>query len=179
MKIQHISLFLLVLISAACSTPDKGVVPEFDQAKFEPLYRAGKSIQAATSIGTNYQRMGELLQNFATEVLIAKDKTKSDKERLLVARYEEAQQIYQDSLTLWKVQIDSSQYEWLKGYLYCSGEVAVIADRYKLQKEEKDLAGVGKKLSMIHSTSIQVLWQQSELKLQEGNKIYNSEINKK
>lgn len=179
MKIQYFPLILLVVVSAACSKQKEMTGPQFDHAKFEPVYRAAKSIQAATSVGLNYQKTGELLQNFATEILIAKDKTESDGERLLVARYEEALPIFKHSLALWKEQIDSSKYEWLKGYLSCEGDVAVIADKYKLKKEEKDLAGVGKKLSVIPASSVQVLWLQADLKLQEGNKIYNAKIDQK
>ncbi|MBZ5500144.1 MAG: hypothetical protein LAP85_27430 [Acidobacteriia bacterium] len=179
MKLQYFPLILLVLISAACFRPKETTGAQVDHAKFEPVYRAAKSIQAAISVGLNYQKMGELLQNFATEILIAKDKAESDMERLLVARYGEALPIFKDSLALWNEQIDSSKYEWLKGYLVCEGDVAVIAGKYKLQKEEKDLAGVGRKLPVIPVSSVQALWLQADLKLQEGNKIYNAKIGQK
>ena len=143
--------------------------PQIDRAKFEPVYRSAKGVEVSIiQVGLNYARMGELIQGFATEISIAEDRTETNAERLLVARYDEALTIPRDSATLWKDQIELSKFEWLKGYLPCEvGEIEIIADKYRLQKEEEDLAKIGPKQWFIRSDSIQTLWTLAEAKIQE------------
>lgn len=77
------------------------------QAKFEPMYRASKTVQAATGVGVSYQQLGELLQRFATEVSIAADRSETPEEKALVAANLAALETYKDSHAVWNSTIQS------------------------------------------------------------------------
>lgn len=79
-------------MSTAVSTQQtqKGTAPTINQAKFAGLYKTGKAIQAATKVGVNKIRFGQLLQEFATELEIAKDVVKTPREKEVFSQYETA-----------------------------------------------------------------------------------------
>ena len=70
-------------------------------ATFEPVYRAGKTIQGATEAGVSLLKFTELMQAFATELGIAKDHELNASDRQLLAIYRESFEAYQDSRALW------------------------------------------------------------------------------
>src|SRR5688572_29723901 len=70
--------------------------------RFGPLHRAARSIDGAIAVGVSYVRFGELLQVFATELLLATDRAANDADRALVAAYSEALDAYKDSAAVWK-----------------------------------------------------------------------------
>jgi len=96
--------------------------PALDKSKFEGVYHAAKTIEGATSIGVNYQKFIEVLQNLSTEISIVKDRVANEKEVELLIIYNIAQLRYQLSLALWKTKIQDSGslYERL-GYI-CIGK---------------------------------------------------------
>ena len=77
--------------------------PKVNKEKFKDMYRATKAIQGATMAGVNYIKFGELLQNFATELLIIKDNIETDKERLIFYKYDNIYNTYKDSYEFWRV----------------------------------------------------------------------------
>ena len=79
-----------------------------EQLKFEPLYRAGKAIEGATAVGVGFVKFSELTQAFTTELLVAKDRAATDKERQIVALYATAAQAFVDSLTIWRANIQTA-----------------------------------------------------------------------
>ena len=97
-------LMFLSLYWLSCSQ----IAPTIDQTKFETVNRAAKTIEASTQIGVAYQKFVDLLQGFATEILITKDKPLNPRERELLQLYEEALDAYNDSLKLWKTMSNSS-----------------------------------------------------------------------
>lgn len=81
---------------------------KINQKNFEKLYQSAKAIEGSVSVGVNFQKFGELLQNFATEISIAHDKGKSEEEKELLKIYLEVLDMYQDSHRLWNSKISLS-----------------------------------------------------------------------
>jgi hypothetical protein len=93
----HIALAVVAIVGALGCRIDR-----VDQDRFEPLYRAGKAIGGSTAVGVNQMRFSELLQNLATEVLVASDRAQTDSEKRMTAAYAEAMEIYRQSLEVWR-----------------------------------------------------------------------------
>lgn len=145
-----------------------------DQKKFEALYRAAKTIQASQTVGVNYQKFGDLMQAFATEISIAKDKASSPKEERLISAYAGALFTLHDSGALWKEQIDDARYEFIPaGRIFVEAPIKPIVAKYSLpQKTHK---GYGKPWQSISSTSIQLLWSKASEQIDAANKLYYEE----
>jgi hypothetical protein len=78
---------------------------------------------------TSHARLSELIQQFGTELLIARDKRPTPREVEMLDRYAEALNMYRDSLTLWRSSIDS-------GSRYVgSADVDRVKDKYELPAE--------------------------------------------
>ena len=131
-----------------------------DGTKFEAAYRAGKSIEGALAIGISYKDFEGLLQSFASELLLTKDRITTPPEGTLLERYTEVLTTYQDSRTLWKEQADQAlKYGWAnapernpEGLIVVEGDVIQIVQRYGLATRQEPNATV------IPGTSIQFLW---------------------
>jgi hypothetical protein len=131
-----------------------------DGTKFEAAYRAGKSIEEALAIGISYNDFEGLLQSFASELLLTKDRMTTPSEGTLLERYTEVLTTYQDSRTLWKEQADQAmKYGWAnapernpEGLIVVEGDVIQIVQRYGLATRQEPNATV------IPGTSIQFLW---------------------
>jgi hypothetical protein len=140
-----------------------------DQQKFEPLYRAGKAIEGATSVGVSYLKLGELLQGLATEVLVYKDRTNGEEEELLVALHAKALQIYKDSLVVWKPKIDTG--ETLAPNVYGGREVSLLVDQYNLDAEANtrtpDLV-----IIKDGDAALRKMWSVADLQLQRAELVY-------
>jgi hypothetical protein len=106
------------------------------QAKFEPLYRAARALDGALAVGTSYADFNALLQRFATEMIVADDRAQSQGEKELVGSYRDLFVTYKESATVWKHQIDSAKYDWLKGDIFVDAELRPIIAKYKLSKSE-------------------------------------------
>ena len=96
-------LAFIALQAVACSA---GIV---DKARHENLYRAAKNMEGAISVGVNLLRYRELLQQFATEMSIAKDKASNQAERDMVAAFDNAFLAYRDAGTLWEKKMGGSE----------------------------------------------------------------------
>lgn len=145
-------LLILAVFWYAMSGPTvpKPFAFKIDGKKFEGVYRATKSVEGATTVGVNYRRFGELLQALATELVIAGDKVTEHDEKMLLALYANAAQIYVDSHTLWK-------HKNVEGFIFVDGEVRQIAEEYGLPTES---AGRGE--YVVSERSIQLLWTKAE-----------------
>src|SRR5437899_1546600 len=86
-QMKRTLIIISVMVSALSCTKPEIVV---DKQKFEPVYRAGMAVDAATNVGVTYVRFMELVQNYATEVNLAKTKISNDRERLMLEKYEGA-----------------------------------------------------------------------------------------
>lgn len=71
----------------------------------EPVYRAATELRAAQDIGMNRQRFGDLLQKFATEITVARDKAESPREQQVIQIYSDVLRIYKDSAAVWDVKL--------------------------------------------------------------------------
>jgi len=76
-----------------------------DKERYEPLYRAGKQMHEAVSVGVTLPRYRELLQALATEIEIANDKARTQVEKNLVVGYRDALQTYQNAETAWAIKL--------------------------------------------------------------------------
>lgn len=66
---------------------------------FEPVYRAGKAVEAAVQVGVAPSRYQELLQAFSTELSIVDDKVSTDDQRALSSLFRAALTAYKDAGT--------------------------------------------------------------------------------
>lgn len=144
--------------AGSSASPSAASLP--DATKFEVAYRAGKSTERALAIGVSYKDLEGLLQAFASELLITKDRVTTPTEQTLLERYTEVLTTYQDSRALWKEQDDQAlKYGWAnapernpEGLIVVEGDVIRIVQRYGLATRQEPNATV------IPSTSIQFLW---------------------
>lgn len=150
-------LVALCVLSLGCA---RGV----DQQKFDGVYRSGKSLEAALSVGVNYLRFGELVQAYATEVSIAQDKATNAAERDLVKLYAEALAGCQDSLLIWKLKLDQS------GNLNVNSrpELRRIADVYGIEGQ-----GSREYFNFDPDQAIRTIWAVISSKLSNANAVYN------
>ncbi|OLC51839.1 MAG: hypothetical protein AUH43_01505 [Acidobacteria bacterium 13_1_40CM_65_14] len=109
----------------------------------------------------NYQKFSELLQQFNTELSIARDKSLTPAEREVVDCYAEAVPIYRDSLLLWALKIEKSRY--LSDY----GQAKEIADKYALLRESTT--------TIDSEAGIQAIWAKAGEWLAKGNAAYSRE----
>ena len=136
---------------------EKEVIDKLDTTKFDGVNRASKKVEASMNIGISYQQFGELLQNLATEILIARDKISTDREKAILGRYSEALDIYKDSHLLWKYKIE----DHAKGDVFALFDVIEvrpdmipIISKYNLS-EKKYTDPV---FSTISVESIKIIW---------------------
>lgn len=87
-----------VLIAACGSPPIRAEL-------FEPVYRAAKSIQSATTVGVTYAAHGDLLRALAAEIEIVKGRAESPEEVAVVADLEKAVEAYKDSATIFGLKV--------------------------------------------------------------------------
>ena len=82
-------LVLLLFIAGALAWP---YLRSFtvDQEKLERVYRAAKTIEAGTGGDLTHAKLSELIQQFGTELLIARDKRPTPREVEMLDRYAEA-----------------------------------------------------------------------------------------
>ena len=101
----RVSAVILSVAVGSCASP---TVPPIDAKKFDGLYRAAKTTEAAINMGINHEKFGDAIRAFATELSIATDKAGTDKERELVRLYSETLTAYRDSDEMWRLKIDSA-----------------------------------------------------------------------
>jgi hypothetical protein len=154
-----------------------------DREKFENLYRAGKTIGGATSVGVNYQKFGELLQNLATEISIASDKAKSENEKKLIESYREVLSIYNDSYLLWKYKFETPESVTSKNLIMIKPDLIndkqnmkYIVKRYSLELHTGTvkLKGLLEWVDFegVPEDSIQKIWLVAKRLLDDTNKKY-------
>ncbi len=167
-------LLILLICSIFCVNCSSKV----DQKKFEKLYRAAKSIEGAVTIGVDYQKFGELLQNFVTEISIASDKAKSEEEKELLKIYSEILDMYQDSYRLWHSKNSLSCELFFpgtcpvpRGYIHV-GEGDTIIKKYNFSAYENTKVTGDFNRYYIPEDSIQVIWSKAHERLEKANILY-------
>jgi hypothetical protein len=140
-------------------------------ATFEPVYRAAKSIQAATVAGVSYVKFRELMQGLATEIGIAKDHPLNESDVKLIALYEEAFRHYQTSAALWAWKIDWPPEKW-------DGEIPV----WFAQKPDSPLLSIVAQYDLplaehsnyktVPGDSVQRIWRHADAALDKATAIY-------
>ena len=85
-------------------------------------------IEGATSVGVGYNDMRNLVQDFATQISLLPQDMNHD-ERLAALGLLNIAQAYNDSLSLWKAQIDFSKSDPYKGGLipYVTAEASWLS----------------------------------------------------
>jgi len=145
---------------------------KINQKNFEKLYQSAKTIEGSVSVGINFQKFGELLQNFATEISIARDKGKSEEEKELLKIYLEVLDMYQDSHRLWNFKILlSDEYFYLRGYI-CVGKGDAIVKKYNFPTFENSQVADYYNRYYIREDSIQIIWAKAQEKLEKANNLY-------
>lgn len=163
---KRLFIFLLCLVSA-CAQP-KNRNPVVDQAKFQDLYRSAKAIEGATSVGLNRPKFSELLQAYATEISIARDKAITKAEKDFVNLHLAALEVYQDSATVWDSTIEHpSKYG---DYIYYSQTIEFIGLKYELGPVAKDIS---EGMYILPKGTIQYLWSKAGNKVKEANAMIN------
>ncbi len=171
---MKICMFLLLVFLTDCSGGQQASQHQVNQAKFEGLYRAGKTIDAAVVVSVTLPRFRELVQAFATEVSIAKDKSTAPAERNLMELYADVLDVYRDSLALWDAQIAQKSESIDPGVAQlCYGDVGNIAAKYLLPCVEYGPSG----MKVLPSKSQQYLWTVAGVKLRKANAAYLNDAN--
>jgi hypothetical protein len=132
--------------------------------RLEPVYRAAKEIDAATRVGINFARYGELIRTMATELSVATDKLTTEEERRVTDLFTVALRTHQDAGTFWQVQIQKSYYEdvYEGGVGYSIGgrppnsELVPLVEKYHLPI--RSWSGYGGRMQSLSKNSIQVIW---------------------
>lgn len=163
---------LLIMSVASCGGSSVITKASLDQAKFEPVHRAGRATREACAIGVSLVRMRELAANYATEVSLASDKAGTDLEKQFVALHSGALQAYRASLTVWDEKIEQSR----------SGRVCsnVSQSSMMLTPVIDEYALPGEKLSdtafcFQPDPAIQKIWGQADGKLAIADAIYSGQ----
>ncbi len=165
---KMVAVGLLSIAACKAAPPPKPVI---DQAKFEPLYRAGKTVQASLAVGLTHQRFGELQQAFATEISIGNDKAATENERALVAAYHAALMTLQESGLIWKHKLDNARYDFIpEGRVYMEAPLFPIAEKYGLAQRVHDPHG--KPWHSVSEDGIQTIWTRAGQELDYANKLY-------
>ena len=181
-SILLVALVLLVGIAVgwlARTVWDKGFIiighPKIDPVKFESVYRAAKAIQGSTEVGVPYQKFGELLQNFSTELSIANDKATSEEEKKLLEIYYDGLAMYKDSHSLWKVKIRASSNR-VDGKIEVPSYLKPVTEKYNIPIEHKEikLSFLNKTLSvdLLPADSIQRVWLKAGEQLEKANSLF-------
>ena len=139
--------FLVCLLFIGCSR-------SIDQEKFNNVNRATKAVQGAIMTGVNYMKFSELLQNMGTEILIIKDKLRTEKEKELLKQYVDVYEMYKDSLDVWNKKIQASNEFELAHYT-----------------KDRDLLPYAKKYNVeifrpSHDDVIQTIWRKASERIQ-------------
>lgn len=148
-----------------------GCSPKIEPNKFNNLRHAAKSIEGAISIGVSYPAYTELLQKFASELLIIKNDNMTSEELQLFNYYNEALDIFIDAQKIWAKKIEAPKYNWIpENNIFPLVGLTSIIGKYNIKIDEiKDSSG--KKWSTISDKSIQLLWSKAELKILEADKL--------
>jgi hypothetical protein len=175
----HLTLVLVVMSAlTACKReppPPPVKQPVIDQKKFEPLYRSAKTVQASLDVGLTYAKLGDLLQAFATEISIAKDKASTPKETELVGMYRNALLTLQDSGLLWKHKLAGAGYDWIPdGRIFVEAELLPVVEKYEIPTKH-ERTSFSKGFTSIPEKSIQLVWAKAGEQLQTANKLYYAE----
>jgi hypothetical protein len=108
MTMSRISVAAVLLTAVVGCSKVTGLIPskpDFRPELFEPVYRVATELRAAQEVGMNRPRFGELLEKFATELTLARDKAEFPKEQRVIQGYAEVLQIYKDAASIWDVKI--------------------------------------------------------------------------
>jgi hypothetical protein len=139
-----------------------------DARKFEGTYRAAKALESGTDVGVNYQRFGELVQAVVTELGIASDKATNEREKAVLASYQDALGVYRDSFMLWKHKVEDVRAN-PPGAIYVGPEVRVVVDRYRLPVQVHTYPASGETWESLPENAIQEIWRKGRPLLQEAN----------
>jgi hypothetical protein len=176
--------------------------PGIRKELFEPLFRVATELKGGQDVGINRSQFGTLLQKFATEVTIAKEKSETPLEREAADAYGVVLQTYKDAAKVWDVKISLPQLkqqadEWYRQYapvrdsgqyrgfliaiaygipltVYPEGTTGLdeIVRQYELTTTNRD-----GNFQTIPEDSIQVLWERARLKNDEVDKLRKSGSN--
>jgi hypothetical protein len=151
------SLLLVALTASIGCRADSGDL-RVDKVKLEQVYRSAKALESSIGVGVNYARCSELLQQFNTELSIARDKSPTPPERDVLDNYAEAIPIYRDSLALWALKIEKGRY--LSDY----GPAKELADKYGIPRESTTTIDTDR--------GIQIIWAKAAEWLAKGHAGY-------
>jgi hypothetical protein len=143
-----------------------GCAGKVDQEKFDPLYRAGKAIEGATSVGVNLIRYRELLGTLAAEVSVGQDKAGSHAERDMVKAYAEALAAYKDAEIVWTQKIEQRQ----RPLPASSPELERIVGSYAIQGQREE-----KVFLFDPEDGMQTIWRDAGVKLHHATSLYKGE----
>jgi len=142
-----------------------------DKRKFDEIYRAAKAVHAAIAVGVSYIKFTELLQEFATELSILRDKTVIVEEVALAGLFEKALSAYHDSRVLWGHKIRASDDLWENEIPFFdrNDDVGEIAMRHNLRISEHTKDGIWFGLP---SHAPQLIWVEAERRLNSAIEVF-------
>lgn len=170
---------LLFVLTIGCSKPlDPPPAPlTITQRIFEPVYRASKALQGATTSGVTMIQFSQLMQALSTEIAIAKDQQMNELDKKLIALYDEAFGAYQFSSALWSAKIEASSDTW-------GGEIPVGINgkvdpaleaglkRFGVDPQPRTMRYTGTKYHAVPAESVQVAWAKADESLAKATEMY-------
>jgi hypothetical protein len=99
-----------------------------DKEKFALANRSGQAVKSATDVGVVPGKYRELVQAFATEVSLSRDKATNEKERALAGEYGDALTAYRDALAV----LDEKANKAYGPFVAATPEMVRIASTYSL-----------------------------------------------
>ena len=153
------SLFILVLITGACSSE-----PELDKTKFMKLELTVQEMKTSRAEAASYQHFGDLLQELSTEIAAVHEKTLSKKEMELLNAYSVLAGVYQDGYILWKVKLEFAPFGIVpEGRIYVSQDVEPIVFKYSFPVESHLYKPTQQYWKSISEDSIQIIWNNADI----------------
>jgi len=184
--LAYILLSMLLAVAIGCRDSASG--NDIAKVKYAGVSRAAKALEAGIAVGVTNPKLNDLMQNLYTEIYVARDQVSTEDEKTLLRQYEDAANVYLDSLRLWNKQEKGEI--WVcaadvpKGAETMSdcvgrdpGNVVSIAQKYNLPIAMHQLK-ILSNLSMVHGTvpasSVQDIWKVGGQKLAACNAVLNA-----
>ena len=146
------------------------------QKTFDGVSRANKAVDSAVTVGVAYQKFADLVQNFATEISVAKDKVKSQQETEIFQAFTDVLGIYSDTLRIWSAQIsraDMQQYLAREdlGKILIDQNLVDLAKKYELPVHQVKYRFSGITNPALPANSLSVLLAKAHTRTEEANKL--------
>jgi hypothetical protein len=134
------------------------------------VYRALKMVGGATAVGVTYPRYIELVQVVSGEILMAKQRLRTAKDRDAYEHYVRALATHKDACDMWSRKMDPKYASIVpEGKILVTGKLEDIASRHGLTLEKG--SGTLSQLEYVSEDALQLLWAEAEKQVAVGDSL--------